>query len=88
MWMTLFCDMVKGNESDVAEIAFEILAKKESQLFCFILFWELINLSSTAIRVPFNISNNSQKYLSLELNACSSTLDVVGMPCSYFGDSL
>ena len=33
------CDMIKGNESDVADIYFEILVKKkEFKLFCFILF--------------------------------------------------
>ena len=32
------CDMIKWNESDVADIAFEICAKKESQFCCFILF--------------------------------------------------
>ena len=31
-------DMIKGDESDVADIAFEILAKEESQFFCCILF--------------------------------------------------
>ena len=34
----VLCDMIKGNESDVADIALDILAKKESQFFfCFIL---------------------------------------------------
>ena len=31
------CDMIKGNELDVANIVSEILAKKEFKLFCFIL---------------------------------------------------
>ena len=39
------CDMIKGNESDVANIGFEILARKEFKLFCFILFSVLINCS-------------------------------------------
>ena len=32
------CDMIKGNESDVADIGFEILAKKEFESFCFTWF--------------------------------------------------
>ena len=42
LWVKI-CDMIKGNESDVTDIAFEILAKKESELFYFILFWEFIH---------------------------------------------
>ena len=30
------CDMIKGNESDVANIVFEILAKEVVKLICFI----------------------------------------------------
>ena len=30
------CDMIKGKESDVADIAFEKLAKKVSKFFCFV----------------------------------------------------
>ena len=33
----LYCDMIKGKELDVTDIAFEILAKKESQLFHIVL---------------------------------------------------
>ena len=32
------CDMIKGNDSDVTDIVFEILAKEEVKFFCFILF--------------------------------------------------
>ena len=32
------CNMTKRDESDVADIVFEILAKKEVNFFCFILF--------------------------------------------------
>ena len=32
------CDMIKGNELDVADICVEILAKKEVKFFCFIMF--------------------------------------------------
>ena len=39
------CDTIKGNESDVADIVFGILAKNEVKLFCFILFSALINCS-------------------------------------------
>ena len=31
----VICDMIKGNESDVADIVFEILAKKELKFFLF-----------------------------------------------------
>ena len=34
----IICDMIKGNESDVADIVVEILAKKEVKFFGFILF--------------------------------------------------
>ena len=37
--------MIKWNESDVGDIVFEILAKKEVKFFCFILFSVLINCS-------------------------------------------
>ena len=37
------CDMIKGNESDVTDIVFEILDKKEFKFLCFILFSALIN---------------------------------------------
>ena len=45
MYFTEFVkwDMIKGNESDVADIVFEILAKKEFKFLCFILFSALIN---------------------------------------------
>ena len=40
------CDMIKGNESDVADTVFEILAKNEFKFFCFIiLFSALMNCS-------------------------------------------
>ena len=38
-------DMIKRNESDVADIVFEIMAKKEIKFFCFTLFLVLINCS-------------------------------------------
>ena len=38
------CDMIKGNESDVADIVFKISAKQEVKFFCFILFSVLIKL--------------------------------------------
>ena len=39
------CDMIKWNESKVADIVFEILAKKQLKFLCFILFSGLINCS-------------------------------------------
>ena len=39
------CDMIKGNESDVGDIGFEILAKTVFQFLCFILFLALTNSS-------------------------------------------
>ena len=33
LFIPYICDMIKGNESDVADIVFEILAKKEIPLF-------------------------------------------------------
>ena len=39
------CDMIKRNESDVRDIAFEILAKAMFKFFCFILFLALTNSS-------------------------------------------
>ena len=43
----ILCEMIKGNELDVADIVFEILAMhmKEFRFFCFILFLVLINCS-------------------------------------------
>ena len=32
------CDMIKGNESDVGNVVFEILAKVVFKFLCFILF--------------------------------------------------
>ena len=32
------CDMIKGNESDVADVVFVIPAKEVTKFFCFILF--------------------------------------------------
>ena len=43
--MEHICDMIKGNESDVANIIFEILAWKGFTFFCFILFSILVNCS-------------------------------------------
>ena len=34
----VICDMIKRNESDVGDIVFEILAKKEDKFFCYIVF--------------------------------------------------
>ena len=39
----IICDMIKGNESDVGNIVLEILAKKGSKFFCFILFSAIID---------------------------------------------
>ena len=39
----VICDMIKGNESDVANIVFKILAKKDFKFLCFILFIALLN---------------------------------------------
>ena len=39
----IICDMIKGNESDIADIDFEILAEKEFKFFCVILFLALTN---------------------------------------------
>ena len=39
------CDMIKGNESDVRNIDFELEAKKGEKLLCFTLFFELTNCS-------------------------------------------
>ena len=39
------CDMIKGNESDVANIVFEILGKTAFKFLCLILFLALTNLS-------------------------------------------
>ena len=39
--------MIKGNKSDVANIVFEISARKEYKFFCLILFPALINNSVT-----------------------------------------
>ena len=39
------CDMIKGNESDVGNVDFEILAKTGYKFLCFILFLALLNPS-------------------------------------------
>ena len=41
----IICDMIKGNESDVANIVFEKLAKKVFIFLCFILFLALADPS-------------------------------------------
>ena len=45
VFLLLICDMIKGNETYVADIVFEILAKKEVKFLSFILFSVLINWS-------------------------------------------
>ena len=39
------CDMIKGNESDVGDVVFEILTKTGFKFLCFILFLALSNSS-------------------------------------------
>ena len=39
------CDMIKGNESDVGNIDFELQAKKGDKFLCFTLFLKLKNCS-------------------------------------------
>ena len=40
------CDMIKGNESDVENIDFELQAKKSDKFLCFTLFMNLKNCSN------------------------------------------
>ena len=49
--------MIKGNESDVSNIAFEILAKKQSKFFGFILFGESHN-SVTRYSIIMRVASN------------------------------
>ena len=42
--LTVICDMIKGNESDVGNIDFELQAKKGDKFLCFTLFFEFIEL--------------------------------------------
>ena len=39
------CDMIKGNESDVGNIDFELQAKRGNKFLCFTLFLNLKNCS-------------------------------------------
>ena len=39
------CDMIKGNESDVGNIDFELQAKRGDKFLCFTLFFNLKNCS-------------------------------------------
>ena len=39
------CDMIKGNESDVGNIDFELQAKRGDKFLCFTLFLKLKNCS-------------------------------------------
>ena len=39
------CDMIKGNESDVGNIDFELQAKRGDEFLCFTLFLNLKNCS-------------------------------------------
>ena len=39
------CDMIKGNESDVGNIDFELQAKRGDKFLCFTLFLTLKNCS-------------------------------------------
>ena len=39
------CDMIKGSESDVENIDFELQAKRGDKLLCFVLFLKLKNCS-------------------------------------------
>ena len=41
----LICDTIKGNELDVGDVVFEILAKTVFKFLCFILFLALPNSS-------------------------------------------
>ena len=51
--------MIKGNESDVVDNVFEILAKKEVKCFDFVLFSVLINCSELC-----NQTSNSYEFAS------------------------
>ena len=39
------CDMIKGNESDVENIDFELQAKRDNKFLCFAMFLNLKNCS-------------------------------------------
>ena len=71
------CDMInKGNKSDVADIVFEILVKKEFKFLCFILFSVLINCSLTQFaskRSTFELPESGVKIS--ELNIFDMRLD-------------
>ena len=41
----IICDMIKGNESDVENINFELQAKRGDKFLCFTLFLKLKNCS-------------------------------------------
>ena len=43
--MEVKCDMIKGNESDVGNIDFELQAKRGDKFLCFTLFLKLKNYS-------------------------------------------
>ena len=44
LWKSI-CDMIKGNESDVGNIDFELQAKRGDKFLCFTLFLKLKNCS-------------------------------------------
>ena len=44
---SIICDMIKGNESDVADIVFEILAKKEFIFLFFNVVFSVVELLTT-----------------------------------------
>ena len=41
----VICDMIKGNESDVANIDFELKAETDDIFLCFKMFWNSKNCS-------------------------------------------
>ena len=60
------CDMIKGNESDVADIVFEILAKRSFKLLCYILFSALIISRNFETRYP-----NSNPVFASKCSMCN-----------------
>ena len=71
----ILCGMIKWKESDLTDITFEILAKTESQFFCFILFWDfdkfLTKLTRCLILFIMGFASNCSIFKFLTCKAVS-----------------
>ena len=67
LYILLNCDMIKGNESNVTDIDFEILAKKEVKFLCLILFTKYPIAMGFASKCSiFKVARNECRNLNIE----------------------